>query len=532
MECRIDYYGLALGQDQIRLIKLYPHAQSNLSATTRETETVLCELNTYSRGSCPPYHALSHAWQHHDTTLQVTINGTACQVAETVEKALRQLRHSQKKVYAWVDQVCINQADNEEKGHQVQQMHHIYGEANTVVAWIGMPFRDSGFLFEFLEQMGIAILKRQWKKLAKLVDEVNCSSMKEAFRLFCQRPYWKRLWIMQEFAVCPDVRIVCGDSTMGVDSIDAAFMAPEFLEELQEQRAMRKTVVNKITEIFYPPERSFVDNVITRRQRFRPQPGTTRNEGDHFFRVLVTSLVLELDYNWPIASDPRDRVFALLQLASGHREFDENFVGYCKTLEQVYHETTISFLKQGHIDVLSYCQFPKRLTSLPSWVADWSMEVRNPSIQAPWFSKFSASGDTMSKQNVFHPQPGQVTLCGVSIDTVREYSNTWDPNWSQPLDRTAAAAFVPDILQLCKKSPRARLNEDEGVNESWYGQGLCPSHVAVGDVVCVFYGGRTPYIVRPQRDGAYTLVGETYMHGIMYGEFLKGDPASEIFTLL
>lgn len=196
---------------------------------------------------------------------------------------------------------------------------------------------------------------------------------------------------------------------------------------------------------------------------------------------------------------------------------------------------------------------------------------------------------------------------GSAVATKEQLAVVEDPNWSQPLDRTAAAAFVQDILQPCKKSPRARLNEElvdairiavadgvyfhdmsvdgdlveylnefiegfrsfnsvetfedgqngevrtqnsKGVNESWYSQGLhrlhsrrpfmtltgfiglCPSHVAVGDVVCVFYGSRTPYIVRPQRDGAYTLVGETYMHGIMYGEFLKGDPASEIFTLL
>jgi hypothetical protein len=53
--------------------------------------------------------------------------------------------------------------------------------------------------------------------------------------------------------------------------------------------------------------------------------------------------------------------------------------------------------------------------------------------------------------------------------------------------------------------------------------GLVPGSCGVGDWVCVVNGGAVPFILRPSstRDGTYSLVGEGYIHGIMYGEALR-----------
>lgn len=596
MESQIDYQGLDVAENQIRLIELHPRA-ANTPATPNDT--LHCELNPHHRGdTCPPYLALSYAWQHDGHSQSVVINNKSCQISETVEQALRQLRHRRNTVYVWVDQICINQDDKEEKNYQVQQMRRTYSEAEGVIAWLGMPFPNSKTLFRFLQQIGAAVLKEKWKALTTALDAFDVASMKGAFRNFCQRAYWKRLWVMQEFTVASRVRVVCGGSSIDVESINAAFGVEALFEERSwENIPGSSTVLNNIKNIYYPEEGSFVDNVITRRQRYDPESGGANGEKDHFFRVLVTCLVLEVDYNWPMASDPRDRVFSLLHLSSDSAVFGENFIDYLKTPEKVYYDTTVAFLNQGYIDVLSYCQFPKAL-SLPSWVVDWSMQVRNPSVQAPWFSKFNAS-DAASKPLVCQPQPGYVAVLGTSVDTITAFGDIWDPDWSQPLDRNAAVTFIDNIMQLCKRSPRTRLNEEtfdavriagvdgvgcsgldieenyaeylgefmeafeslksveegqdgveEGKTDDWYEEmihrlhsrrpfitstgfvGLCPSHVAVGDVVCIFYGGKAPYVIRPGKYETFTLVGEAYVQGIMYGEFLKDKPASQTFTLV
>jgi hypothetical protein len=50
--------------------------------------------------------------------------------------------------------------------------------------------------------------------------------------------------------------------------------------------------------------------------------------------------------------------------------------------------------------------------------------------------------------------------------------------------------------------------------------GLAPSHIEVGDIVCIFFGGKVPFSLR-KRNEWYTLVEETYLHGFMDGEAVE-----------
>ena len=39
-----------------------------------------------------------------------------------------------------------------------------------------------------------------------------------------------------------------------------------------------------------------------------------------------------------------------------------------------------------------------------------------------------------------------------------------------------------------------------------------------GDIVVLFLGGGTPFILHPLDNGSYRFVGECYIDGIMYGQ--------------
>lgn len=45
----------------------------------------------------------------------------------------------------------------------------------------------------------------------------------------------------------------------------------------------------------------------------------------------------------------------------------------------------------------------------------------------------------------------------------------------------------------------------------------------VGDLICVFYGGSVPYVIRPVDDGSFTFVGDCYIHGLMDGEAIETE---------
>ncbi len=52
-------------------------------------------------------------------------------------------------------------------------------------------------------------------------------------------------------------------------------------------------------------------------------------------------------------------------------------------------------------------------------------------------------------------------------------------------------------------------------------------------MICILLSRMTPSLLRPVdgREGVYTLVGEVYVNGIMYGEFMKDGPKVKTITL-
>ncbi|KAJ4197284.1 hypothetical protein NW759_016334 [Fusarium solani] len=77
-------------------------------------------------------------------------------------------------------------------------------------------------------------------------------------------------------------------------------------------------------------------------------------------------------------------------------------------------------------------------------------------------------------------------------------------------------------------------DKDLFVTEKGY-VGLGHETCAAGDVVCIFFGGEVPFLVRPDggADGhGFRFLGECYVHGIMDGEAMDGRGALEKFLLL
>jgi hypothetical protein len=124
---------------QTRLIKLLSgHFEDPVRVELRVADIVLAPgMAVASERSIVQYEALSYCWGRPDETKPLDCNDQQLLVPESAVHALRHLRQLDGPRWLWVDAVCINQADDEEKSSQVKQMLTIFAKAMTVVAWLG-----------------------------------------------------------------------------------------------------------------------------------------------------------------------------------------------------------------------------------------------------------------------------------------------------------------------------------------------------------------------------------------------------------
>lgn len=58
--------------------------------------------------------------------------------------------------------------------------------------------------------------------------------------------------------------------------------------------------------------------------------------------------------------------------------------------------------------------------------------------------------------------------------------------------------------------------------------GLARSQTRPGDVVCILRGGNVPFTLRTGKDRYYNFIGETYLHGVMDGSFVRSSKREEV----
>ncbi|KAK4900951.1 hypothetical protein LTR27_002134 [Elasticomyces elasticus] len=208
----------SLSGRQFRLLRL---------SATESNNDIRCCLQTFMAGSpdCPSYRAVSYAWGPRTSTMPICISsqGSALQGETTHEcrhlrsqnlfDLLNQLRSEQSDCWLWIDALCINQDDDDERGQQVKIMSDIFSAANTVLVWLG-PF--TGLSTDpYFDQTGVAcdverMIQRDRHMHARLpyikgYDSATSVSKLVEGQAICALPYWRRRWIVQELLLARSV---------------------------------------------------------------------------------------------------------------------------------------------------------------------------------------------------------------------------------------------------------------------------------------------------------------------------------------
>lgn len=191
------YSKLDFSKKQIRLFELYP----STSASKIRGSFHYVELSAHE------YIALSYTWGDDTPCREIEVNGKKISVLENLWwfLSLQSISISDPKFF-WIDGICINQSDVEERNHQVGFMTQIYTNASAVYIWLGCESDNSDLAMEYMIRQASKKLEKKGMGFRPLWSKQEGRALAE----LCERPYWRRMWIIQEVISAKKIVALCG----------------------------------------------------------------------------------------------------------------------------------------------------------------------------------------------------------------------------------------------------------------------------------------------------------------------------------
>lgn len=118
-------------------------------------------------------------------------------VSETLGLALKYLRFERERIL-WIDAICINQEDHDERSSQVAMMSLVYTGARQVCVWIGEDDEESTMAIRFIREEINAL-----KNFDRLCTDKQHAKKWQALLVLMQRAWFSRRWVVQEIALAP-----------------------------------------------------------------------------------------------------------------------------------------------------------------------------------------------------------------------------------------------------------------------------------------------------------------------------------------
>ncbi|KAK4624415.1 Heterokaryon incompatibility protein 6, OR allele [Fulvia fulva] len=223
-----DYQYEPLRETSIRLVTFVPVDELSLSMKHFDDWADLRRRETW-------YTALSYCWGSSERSSCINVNGSRLAVTENLMTVLALIRahhlpcHQkplstprQHREWFWIDQICINQDDVDERNEQVQDMWRIYSSARRVFALLGVTAPDVPELFPSgcatsrdIEDSVNAQLRNPSEQWEHNLTDPDWDRTVSPHRLSTAEyilgvPYFKRTWIVPELLQARSLHFICG----------------------------------------------------------------------------------------------------------------------------------------------------------------------------------------------------------------------------------------------------------------------------------------------------------------------------------
>ena len=375
---REDYDYLPLpADDWIRVLLLHP-GPGPLACTISSKRIKDATLH---------FEALSYVWGSNTRTdkFEIICNNRLLLIGSNLWSALLRIRHATKARQLWVDAVCINQKDEDEKSQQVKQMGEIYASARRVLIWMGEDLAgEAEECFALIQETNQYLTEQ----LAKCKDVTELPFIAHGIGSICADPrkwdtvrhlmnleWFTRVWVLQEVGLARSALILWGRSSMSWSQLVELMLFVALRVDVSAHTGNVKS--GAIYDVYEDVWRSFEN-----KDTWRDELPLTRSMN----KTLAGQTLIDIlnDGRFFEATDQRDRIYAFLShpRASSHAKKKAAVVDYRKSVDEVYAETAQHILEYDPYPwtVLSCIDHIPDSPSLsgqrPSWVPRWDEGFR------------------------------------------------------------------------------------------------------------------------------------------------------------
>ncbi|KAH8680633.1 heterokaryon incompatibility protein-domain-containing protein [Xylariales sp. PMI_506] len=318
-----------------------------------------CHLRELNIESDPFFEALSYTWGKPEFTEQLIIDEEfEIKITPNLRDALLRFRSRLDVRRLWVDAVCINQQDDQDKAKQIPLMTQIYRRCSGVLVWLG---NDSDGL------LSMDSINAHSRRIGYEDDDEDIQREIESL---VRLPWFGRRWIVQEVVLNQNVTLFCSGSEI------------PWLRLLQVVRRSQDT--GGLLSVLKTMESLWVYHCL----------GMGSSSQAPLSMLELLSALSELE-----CMDARDRIYALAALASdgllirpGETGLDPReikvVVDYTQPVENLYIDVIVeNFRCFDYQDILKHTDIRAdgdRLSGLCSWVPDWRLPVVRRQLSGGW----------------------------------------------------------------------------------------------------------------------------------------------------
>lgn len=441
-----------------------------------------CSFETVEPGTAE-YAALSYTWGEDGLEKTIICNGANMKITKNCHDALLAFQ-GHIGTHLWVDALCIDQSNPQERAVQVSRMGDIYSCAQTVYGYPGN------------EYMGYGLIRNRYIEGFTVGDFFD--GRQKAIPEGLQKSPWLwRTWVMQEIMLARRLAVFV-DINVAMDWSDLVFRSVSQMVLMRAQ--LRQEYAAPV-----PVASSQAKSSNMNLQWWR------------LFELLMETR----DFG---CRDRRDKVFGLVSLFQ--RPIPAQlFPDYEKSVREVYTDTSWFMINYDIPESLSLAGITQANGEMPSWTTNWSFKPTLRPLEGSKYGETWRAGFPADSRYIQAVRENDhiVIFRGVLVDHVTGIHTGVD---QRALMTDKFASILESLRTRYSYASKSNFDATQDSPRGAFSTSLChdclgPDSVQHGDQICILLGYRTPFVIRQHGDD-WLLVGQCYIENIMQGEFADG----------